>query len=411
MLYYWTHLNTGLVLIALEADPSLSGNHPFLTLEGTAMITVEQISTDSKAQIDRFIRLPFRLYQNHPQWVPPFISDIKTMLNPKKHPFYEHSTSDSFIAVCDGEDVGRITAIENRPFNKYHGTKQAVFYLFECIDDQSVANALFERVFDWAKNRDLDKLVGPKGFSGFDGYGIQIEGFEHRQMMTMMNYNYPYYVKLVENLGFEKEVDFVSCYLDPKVVQFPGKIHEMAERILKRGTFGIKTFESKRELVAWGKRIGEAYNRTFVNNWEYYPLTEREIKFAVDNILLVANPKLIKLITHKDQVVGFLLGFPDISAALQRGKGKINPITVADMLLEMKRTEWVSLNGAGILPEYQGLGGNILMYSEMEKTIRDYNFKHADLTQVAETAVRMRQDLINVGGKAYKNHRVYHRAL
>jgi hypothetical protein len=116
---------------------------------------------------------------------------------------------------------------------------------------------------------------------------------------------------------------------------------------------------------------------------------------------------LIKIITHNGDLVGFLLAFPDISAALQRAKGKINPLSIIDLLLEFRRTKWVSLNGAGILPEYQGLGGNALMYSEMDKTVNEYNFKHAELTQVAETAVQMRKDLINVGGRAYKNHRVY----
>lgn len=155
------------------------------------------------------------------------------------------------------------------------------------------------------------------------------------------------------------------------------------------------------------QEIGEAYNNTFVNNWEYYPLTQGEIKLLLDNLLSVVDPQLIKIITYDEKIVGFLLAFPDISAALQRHGGHINPISVIDMLLEMKRTKWVSLNGVGVLPEYHGRGGAALMYSEMEKTIKDFGFDHAELTQVAETAVQMRKDLINVGGKAYKNHRIY----
>ena len=105
--------------------------------------------------------------------------------------------------------------------------------------------------------------------------------------------------------------------------------------------------------------------------------------------------------------MGFLFAFPDLSAALQRAKGRLLPFGIADLMLEARRTKWVSLNGAGVLPEFQGRGGNALLYGEMEKTLHDYQYEHADLTQVAETAVQMRQDLINVGGKAYKNHRVY----
>jgi hypothetical protein len=371
------------------------------------MLTVEKVDLRSKAQIDRFVRIPFRLYANHPQWVPPFISDIQVMLNKQKHPFYEHSDADFFIAVRDGRDVGRIAALENRHFNEQHKTKDAEFYLFESEDDQEAANYLFNKAFEWARQRGLNHMVGPKGFSPFDGYGILVEGFEHLQMMVMMNYNYPYYARLVETVGFTKEVDFVSCYLAREYFKLDERMHKAAEKVEKKGTFQVLRFRSKRELTNYANRIGQAYNKTFINNWEYYPLTDHEIDFTLKGLLTVADPKLIKIITHQDEVVGFLLAFPDISAALQRGKGKINLFTIIDMLLEFKRTKWVSMNGAGVLPEYHGVGGNILLYSEMEKTITDYQFIHAELTQVAETAVQMRNDLINVGGKAYKNHRVY----
>ncbi|MEK7326826.1 MAG: hypothetical protein AAB217_16400 [Chloroflexota bacterium] len=343
--------------------------------------------------------------------MPPLFDDIALMLNRAKHPFYEHSDADFFIAVRDGRDVGRIAALENRRFNDYHKTKQAQFYLFDCENDQEVADALFEQVFKWARERGLNRLVGPKGFGPLDGYGLLVEGFEHRQMMTMMNYNYDYYPALLESLGFEKEVDFVSCYLSADSFHLPERVHKIAERVQRHGTLRVKRFASKRELVGWSGRIGQAYNKSFVNNWEYYPLTDHEIKFVVDNIMLVADHRLIKVILHGDDVVGFLFAFPDASAALQRAKGRLLPFGLFDLLLEMRRTKWVALNGAGILPEFQGHGGNALLYSEMEKTIREFGFLHADLTQVAESAVNMRHDLENVGGKAYKNHRVYHRAL
>jgi len=372
------------------------------------MITVEQIDLSNKKQVNEFIQLPFRLYKNHPQWVPPFIDDIKLMLNKKKHPFYELNDADFFAVYRDGKMVSRVAAMENRSFNDYHKVKKAQFYLFETENDQEAVNALFARVFEWAKARGLDTLVGPKGFSAFDGYGIQVEGFELRQMMTMMNYNYDYYPKLVEAIGFEKEVDFVSCYLARENFTLPEKAQEIARRIEERGTFKVLNFKNKGQIIKMAQQIGEAYNNTFVNNWEYYPLTKGEIKLLLDNLLSVVDPKLIKIITYNEKIVGFLLAFPDISAALQRHGGKITPWGIIDLLLEMKRTKWVSLNGVGVLPEYHGRGGAALMYSEMEKTIKDFGFDHAELTQVAETAVQMRKDLINVGGRAYKNHRIYH---
>lgn len=375
------------------------------------MLTIEKVDVNHKAHIKRFIELPFPIYRDTPQWVPPIRIDIATALNPKKHPFYEHSFAESYIARRDGEDIGRLSVLENTHYNAYHHTKRAQFYFFESINDSEAANALFERAFDWAKARGLDEMIGPKGFGALDGYGLLVEGFENRQMMTMMNYNHPYLPQLLEGLGFEKEVDFVSCYLSAKNFSLPERIHSIADRVLKRGALGVERFETRADLKAWAKRIGKAYNHAFIDNWEYVPLTDSEIQFVLDSILTIADPKLIKIISHDQDAVGFLLGFRDVSEALQRSKGKLLPFGMIDILLEMRRTKWISMNGAGILPEFQGRGGNALLYTEMEKTVKDNGFLHVDLTQVADTAESMRADLINLGGKPYKNHRVLRRRL
>lgn len=375
------------------------------------MVQVQKIDTNDRKQVDRFIQIYMDLYQGCPQWVPPFYSDVRLMLDRKKHPFYEHSEADFFIATKDGKDVGRIAALENKPFNEYHGTKDAEFYFFDSVNDQEVANELFQTVFDWAKAKGLNHIVGPKGMSPFDGYGIQVEGFEHHQIMTMMNYNFNYYPTLVESLGFEKEVDFVSCYIPAPKFQLDPRIKLIAEKVVQKGTFNVVRFKNKAALVKYADRIGEAYNKTFVNNWEYYPLTHKEVMFSVNQVINFADPRLIKIIEHQGDVVGFLFAFHDVSKALQRAKGKLNLFSLIDILLEVGRTDWVSFNGMGVLPEYHGRGGNALLYSEMEKTMTEFKFEHADLTQVAETTKQMRKDLENVGGKAYKNHRVYHKHL
>jgi hypothetical protein len=373
------------------------------------MISVEMIDTTDRKQVQRFIDIQFKLYQDCPQWVPPILIDRRMQMNKKKHPFYEHSDADFFIAVKDGEDVGCISALENKPYNEYHKKKQASFYLFDTINDQAVADALFGAVFEWARARGLNQVVGPKGFGPLDGYGIQTMGYEHRQMMTMMHYNYEYYPVMMEKMGFRKEVDFLSDYFDISKVNenFPERIHRIADRVQQRGTLQVKRFKNKKELAAWGQRIGEAYNKAFVHNWEYYPLSKREIDFVVENILVIADPKLMKIITHDEEVVGFLFSFKDISKALQRSKGRMFPFGIFLILWELQKTEWISFNGAGVLPEFKGRGGNALMYSEMAKSMNEYPFKHGDLPQVAETTKEMRADLENLGGVPYKNHRVY----
>lgn len=376
------------------------------------MLAIEKVDTSNRQQVRRFVEFPHRLYKDCPQWVPMIHLDAYTYLNRKKHPFHEHSDVDFFLAVRDGRDVGRIAAIENKPFNQYHQTKKANFYFFDCEDDLEAAAALFKTVSDWARARGLTELVGPKGMGPLDGYGILIFGHEHRNTMTMLNYNYPYYQRLVEALGFEKEVDFVSCYLPADKFQVPERVERIAQRVMQRGGLQVKRFKNKRELIAWAPRIGQAYNKAFVHNWEYYPLSQREIDFVVDNIMTIADHRLIKIITHGEDVVGFLFAFHDVSAALQRSRGRLFPFGIIDILLELRRTNKVSVNGMGILPEFQGHGGNAMLYSEMGHTLLGFQqFTHVEMTQVAETTEQMRADLKNLNGVEYKNHRVYRKKI
>jgi len=376
------------------------------------MLTIEKVDTDNKPQVKRFVQFYYDLYKDCPEWVPPLFVDAYLPLNRKKHPFFEHSDADFFLAVRDGKVVGRICAGENKLFNEYHKTRKAQFYFFDAIDDLEVAKALFETAFDWARQRGLDIMIGPKGLSPFDGYGILVEGFNHRQMMTMMNYNYAYYPKLVEALGFEKEVDFVSCYLPAEAFKIPERVERIAQWAMQRGNLWVKNFKSKKELVGWAQRIGRTYNKTFINNWEYYPFTQGDVDYAVQNVFMVADHRLIKLIMHGDDIVGFLFAFPDASKALQRAKGHLFPFGIVDLLLEMKRTKTVSGNGMGVLPEFQGTGGNALLYYELGKTILDiYDFKFVEMTQVAETTKQMRADLKNLNGVEYKNHRVFRKEI
>ena len=387
------------------------------------MLQIEQIDSNKRADVVRFYKIPFPLYADSKYWVPPLWSDLSMQLNRRKHPFYEHSDADFFIAVKDGRDAGRIAVLENKPYNKYHNRKIASFFLFECIEDSETANALFERVFEWARQRGLDSIQGPKGFGPLDGYGMLVDGFDRRQTMMMSAYNHPYYPKLVEALGFRKEVDFITCVIRRDQFILPQRVRSIAERVIRRGSFKVLSFKNKKELLRWIPSFIKAYNAAFVNNWEYYPLSDWEVNFVVDNIMQFLDQDLIKIMIHNDEVVGFILSFPDISAALMRTRGYVAPLAILDsvppplaipdILSEVSRTEWLALNGGGILPEFKGVGGNALMYAEMEKTINSHfrQFNYGELCQVAETAKEMRSDLANLGGAFHKNHRVFIREI
>jgi hypothetical protein len=373
------------------------------------MLSVQAIDLRDRAQVRRFVDLPYRLYRGHPQWVPPIRRETLEALDPVRHPFYDHSSAGFFLAARGGRDVGRVAALEHRPFNACHGVRHVNFYFFECEDDQDVAGALFDGVLAWGRARGLTRIVGPKGFTVLDGYGVLVDGFGHRQTMTMTNYNPPHHAGLLERLGFAKDVDFASFELSKDTFVMSDRVRRVAERVARRHALRVVAFASRRALVAEARRIGELYNRAFVDNWEYAPLTEREIAFLVDKLMLVADHRLIKVIACGDELVGFLFAFPDVSAALQRMRGRLTPWGLVDVALEARRTRWVALNGAGILPEYQGRGGNALLYVEIERAIRASRFDYAELPQVAETAVQMRRDLEELGARPRKTHRVYGR--
>jgi hypothetical protein len=374
------------------------------------MVTIEKVDTDNKKQVKQFVEFQYQLYRDCKQWVPPIYDDVYLSLNRKKHPFHQHSVADFFIALKDGQVAGRIAAFENKVFNAYHHVKDADFCYFDSLDDQEVADALFNAAFEWARARELNRMIGSKPFSVIDGYGILVDGFEHRQMMTMANYNYPYYQKLVEHLGFVKEVDFISAYIKVDEFHVPDRVHRIAQRAQERGTFTVKRFKNKKELISWADKIGETYNKSMINNWEYYPLSPGEVKLVVDNIMVIADHRLFKIIMHGDEIVGYMLAFPDVSAGLQRARGKLFP-GLLYLLYSLKTTKWVALNGIGILPEFKGHGGNALIYSEIEKTVREFGFTDADCVDIADTAREMRSDLESIGAKIYKTHRVYQKSI
>ncbi len=235
----------------------------------------------------------------------------RLQLNRKKHPFYEHSDADFFIAVQDGKDVGRIAVLENKPYNQYHNRKLATFFLFETINDPQVSSALFERRFPWAAPAGLDSVHrGPKGFGPLDGYGMLVDGFEHRQTMMMSSYNHAYYRRNSEHLGFQKEVDFISC-------SFPARRCHSSRADSPPGGKDPKT----RHLLSARFQIQQSdddvdapfidtYNKAFTKNWEYYPLSQREAKFVADNIFQLISHDLMKIITHGEEVGRFRPGVP-----------------------------------------------------------------------------------------------------
>lgn len=368
-----------------------------------------QVDTPDRRQVNQFLDLPFRLYRDVPQWVPPLASDAHRMLDRRRHPFYQHSDAAFFIAVNKDHPVGRIAVLNNQNYNSFNRERTAFFYLFECEDDREAAQALFDTAADWARSRGLNKMIGPKGFTALDGMGLLVKGFSHRPAFGLP-YNPPYYVALVESAGFESAGESVSGYLDPRI-PLSSKIHQVAELVQKRRGLHVTRFQTRRDLRAIVPRLQELYNASLDGTTGNVPLTGDEVKTLADQMLWFADPRLIKLVMKDDDPVGFLFAYPDISAAVQRCHGRLWPWGWIDCLIELRRTKWINVNGAGIMAKYRGLGGTALLFSEMYKSVIQGGFQHADLVQIGVENDKMQRELRELGIDFYKAHRLYQRAL
>ncbi|MEJ2559181.1 MAG: GNAT family N-acetyltransferase [Anaerolineae bacterium] len=178
----------------------------------------------------------------------------------------------------------------------------------------------------------------------------------------------------------------------------------------RRG-FRIKSFTSEKEMRRWIYRIGKVYNESFSDNWEYCPLTQEEMDVVADRLIAIADPRLIKLVMKGEEIVGFVFAFPDISAAIQKTKGRVWPFGWIYLLREFKRTHWVNLNGLGLLEAHRGVGANTVLYTELARSVKDFGFEHADVVQVEENNTKSLGEMAAIGVKWYKRHRIYRRVL
>lgn len=370
---------------------------------------IEPVDLHDRRAVRRFLRLPFELYRGVPQWVPPLAGEAARSLDPRRHPFYRHSQAAFFLAVDGGRAVGRLAVLDNRNHNAFNRERTAFFCLFECADDLEASQGLFESAFAWARARGLERIVGPKGFSALDGLGLLVRGFEHRPALGIP-YNPPHHAALVEAAGFEPAGEIVSGYLGRGTI-FPQRIHDLAARVQRRRGLRIARYRRRSDLRALASRLGRLYNETLGGTSGNVPLTEEEIRSLARQMLAFADPSLIKVVMHGDEPVGFVFAYPDVSAALQRCGGRLLPFGWLDLLLELRRTRWVNINGAGIVERYRGLGGTALLFSELYKTVAESRFEHAEVVQIGVENENMQREMRDLGIDFYKTHRMYARAL
>jgi hypothetical protein len=358
-----------------------------------------------------FIDFPKRLYRGVPQWVPMFDADMKKLLT-RNHPYFAHSPAEFFLFAAGERTVGRLMVMANSRYNGEHGTRCSHFYFADFPDEQAVSTAIFRQAAQWARGAGQEQLIGPLFSGATVGGGVLVAGFEHRAAMTMMGYNYDYYERHYERAGFTKRFDLLSLRADPVEFRLPERVEQVADRVRARGRMRVVPLRNRHDLRAVADRVGEMYNPTLADHAENYPLTEEELDVIKKDLLVIAKPELEKVIEYDDKVIGYVLSFPDVSAAMQRNRGRLGVVPILRLLRERRRTPKIIFNGMGILEEYQRIGGNALLYSELVKTVTQtggYSFEDAEMCQINEETDLMLRDMQTIGAEIFKRHRVYER--
>ncbi len=372
-------------------------------------VVISRVGSGTREE-DEFIRLPHRIYAGSEHWVPWFDSSMRALIA-RRHPYFEHSDAEFFLARRGATPVGRIAMLDPRRFNEVHGTREARFYFFETTDDQAVADALFAHAERWAGGRALTDLVGPQGFSSFAGAGVLIHGYDRTASMTMMPYHHPYYRTLVEAAGFEKLRDFHSPYLEAGKHDLSPEYMRLAQIAMKRGRFQVPVYRTKRALRALAEEFREAYNDAWSEREIFTPITEREMKQIVGDLLLVSRPSLIRVLRSGDELAGFVLAFPDLSRAMQKARGRINALTWLRLLVAKYTSRRFVINGLGLRHRHRKAGGIAILFNEITRVLKGFRAIGAEMTQIADDNELMMANVRRLNADIVKTHRVYRRPV
>jgi ribosomal protein S18 acetylase RimI-like enzyme len=367
-------------------------------------VTIDAVSTAREKK--QFIRLPWTIYAGDPHWVPPLLIERQDFLNPAKNPFFEHAAVRLFLARdAGGRIVGRIAAIDNRHHVARHGEKVGFFGLFECVDDQDTANALFDAAAGFLRDRGLEVMRGPENMSINDDVGLLIKGFD-RPPFIMMPHNPPYYERLVDGYGFRKAMDLLAYYGEHDDPNPPERLQRGVAALRKRYAYTIRTVDMKR-FPAEVELIKKIYNEAWEENWNAIPMTDHEFSHLAKDLKLVLDPEMCLIAEVGGEIAGFLLALPDVNRALIKMNGRLLPLGLPKLLWHKRRIDRIRVIALGILPRFRRMAISSALICETYKRGVARGYRAAELSWILETNAAMNNALINEGFIVHKTYRVY----
>jgi hypothetical protein len=371
-----------------------------------AEITVRVVTTPR--DLKRFIKFQWVPYKDNPVWVAPLLMDRRKLLDKKKNPFFKHSEAEFYLAERDGTVVGRIAAILNNNHNRQHNENIGFFGFFECIDDQAVANALFDAAKKWLAAKGVDAIRGPASPSVNDEYGMLVEGFQLPPAI-LMAYNPPYYPALVENYGFTKLKDLYSWLLHSEKV-LTERLVRVSELAKQRQGLVFRSFRMN-EFEKDVETIHDLYTRGWEANWGEVPLTDDEFDYMAGDLKQIVNPDLVVIAEVKGNPVGFGLSLPDYNQLLiHNRRGWLLP-ALFRILLQKKRINYARVVMLGVLPEFRNSGiGGVLFYETAVRSTRN-GMPNGEASWVLEDNLMMNRGAQMLNGEIVKKHRIYQLAI
>lgn len=357
--------------------------------------------------LERFIALPYELYRGDPLWVGQLRMDVRTLLNPRKNPFFEHAEVQCFLAERGGRAVGRIAAIKNDAHTREHGDHVGFHGFFECGQEPGVANALFSAAARWLGERGLSVMRGPMNPSINDDCGLLVEGFNTPPAL-MMPHNPRYYADLHTGYGFKKAKDLIA--FQATSAEIPERIVRAAKLIAERKSITLRPLNMKR-FADEVELIKALYNQAWEKNWGFVPLTAAEIDHLAKQLKPIVVPDLVCFAEREGKVIGFAVALPDLNVALKRNpSGRLFP-GILKVLWAARRISRLRVLLLGALKEYRSSGVDALMYHWIWTKAYARGYRWAEAGWILEDNAPMVNAAQHLGFRPYKTYRVYDKPL
>jgi hypothetical protein len=378
------------------------------------MAEVEIRPVRSRRDLKRFVKVPFRLHRDHPQWVAPLIYERMEFLNRKKNPYFEHAEAEYFIAERDGEPVGRITVQVDERWDEFQGGSDAMFGFFESDDDPETTRALLDAATEWARARGRARILGPMDFTTNDEVGILIEGYDLRPMI-LEPWHPPHYRELIEAQGFEKAMDVLMWELNLGQLRdgerFDPSIHAAAEKGLRDEGIEIRNMR-KREMANEVRRFMGVYNEAWGSNWGFVPITDAEAEFQAKNLKQVLDEDWAYIAEKDGEAVGAALTLPDINQVMAKLNGRLLPFGWLRFLLGKRNIDRLRVFALGVKHDYRHTGVAAGLYlKHLETSYGPDAIKGGDMGWILETNGPMNRAMEGMGGKVVKRYRIFEKAL